>query len=324
MINRDRPENINRCVFGIGETIYDIIFKDGKPVTGHPGGSTYNCMISLGRCGVKGAFIGETGKDLVGDLIVKFLEDNNLSGKYVNQFDGGKSALALAFLNEKNDAVYNFYKDYPNQRLQLEPPIITKEDVLVFGSFFALNKAVRPIVKKIVEQAKQAGAIIYYDPNYRATHIENRDELIGILIENYKLATIIRASDEDFGHIYPDQDLDEVYEEIAQYCPNLICTANKNEVSVFTKAFKLQIPVPQLNPISTVGAGDSFNAGFVYALINNNIKPDEIPDLPAGIWTELIETAIQFSSEVCLSYENFVSNEFARNLSSLIHVKKNP
>ena len=112
----------NRKVYGIGETVYDIIFKDGKPITGHPGGSTFNCMISLGRCGVDVAFISETGNDMVGDLIIQFLEDNNLSGKYVNQFDDGKSALALVFLDENSDAVYNFYKNYPSQRLELELP----------------------------------------------------------------------------------------------------------------------------------------------------------------------------------------------------------
>ena len=70
---------------------------------------------------------------------MKFLEDNNLSGQYVNQFEGGKSALSLAFLNENNDAVYDFYKDYPRQRLELELPVLNKDDILVFGSFFALR-----------------------------------------------------------------------------------------------------------------------------------------------------------------------------------------
>jgi len=308
--------NSDRCVYGIGETIYDIIFKDGKPVTGHPGGSTFNCMISLGRCGINGAFISETGKDQIGDLIIKFLENNNLSGKYVNQFDGGKSALALAFLNDNNDAVYNFYKDYPNQRLQLEPPIINELDILVFGSFFALNNKVRPLVKKIVEQANRSGAIIYYDPNYRASHVSNRDELMSTLIENYKLSTIVRASDEDFINIYPNMNMDEVYEEISQYCPNLICTASKSNVSVYTRNFKLQIPVPQIKPISTVGAGDSFNAGFVYALMNNNISFKDIPNLSKDNWTNMVNTAILFSTEVCLSYENFVSKEFVDSIKA--------
>ncbi|MDF1550102.1 MAG: PfkB family carbohydrate kinase [Bacteroidales bacterium] len=307
--------NTQRKVYGIGETIYDIIFKNGKPVTGHPGGSTFNCMISLGRCGVNGAFISETGRDQIGNVIVKFLQENNLSGRYVNQFKGGKSALALAFLDENNDAVYDFYKDYPNQRLEIELPVFNKNDILVFGSFFALNQAVRPIVKRLIEQANSAGAIIYYDPNYRSTHLPNRDDLITTLIENFKLSTIIRGSDEDFGHIYPGMALDVVYGEISQHCPNLICTANKSSVGIFTKHFKTQYPVPEIEPLSTIGAGDSFNAGFVYALIKNKVGIDDIPNLSEEIWADMVNTAITFSSEVCMSYENYVSWEFAKELS---------
>lgn len=305
----------NRKVYGIGETVYDIIFKDGKPVTGHPGGSTFNCMISLGRCGVDSAFISETGNDKVGDLIIKFLEANNLSSKYVNQFEDGKSALSLAFLDENNDAVYNFYKDYPKQRLELELPKLEKDDILVYGSFFALNEKVRKVVKHLLEQAYKAQAILYYDPNYRSTHLANRENLIPTLEENFRLSTIIRASDEDFGHIYPGLSIDEVYEEVASFCPNLICTANKNDVSVFAENFKSQHKVPKISPVSTVGAGDSFNAGFVYALIANKIGYDDlINNLTKETWMKLVDMAISFSSEVCMNYENYVSFDFAKKL----------
>ncbi len=305
----------NRKVYGIGETVYDIIFKDGKPVTGHPGGSTFNCMISLGRCGIEGAFISETGNDKIGDLIVKFLEDNNLSGKYVNQFNDGKSALALAFLDKNNDAVYNFYKDYPKQRLELELPKLKKDDILVFGSFFALNNKVRAVVKQLVEQAYEAQAIIYYDPNYRSTHLPNRELLIPTLIENFQLSTIVRGSDEDFEHIYPNLSLDEVYAEISKHCPNLICTANKDGVSLITPRFENLYEVPKITPISTVGAGDNFNAGFVYALIANEIGYDAMANLDENTWKKLIDTAISFSSEVCMNYENYISTAFAEKLS---------
>ena len=40
-----------RKVIGIGETVFDIIFKNGQPISGRPGGSVFNAMISLGRMG---------------------------------------------------------------------------------------------------------------------------------------------------------------------------------------------------------------------------------------------------------------------------------
>lgn len=308
-------EKLDRIIYGIGETIYDIIFKDGKPVTAHPGGSTYNCMVSLGRCGLRGKFISETGKDIVGDMIIRFLEENGIDANYVNQFEGGKTALALAFLDENNDAVYQFYKDYPSQRLQVEPPEIGNRDILVYGSFFALNQAVRPMVKPIVEQAKKAGALVYYDPNYRATHVPNRDVLLKVLIENYSLSTLVRASDEDLKNIYPTLDLEEIYHEIASYCSHLLVTSGNGPVRVFSGNKRIEIPVPQIEPVSTVGAGDSFNAGFIYALIENNLQAADITNLTTDQWIKLVKRASQFSAEVCVRYENFVPSDFLLKIS---------
>jgi fructokinase len=80
------------------------------------------------------------------------------------------------------------------------------------------------------------------------------------------------------------------------------------------KKNKNKIPVPQIKPLSTVGAGDSFNAGFVYALLKNEVMLKDISGLSEQTWTKMVETAIQFSSEVCLRYENFVSTDFANTL----------
>ena len=98
-------------VIGIGETVFDILFKNNVPVNAVPGGSVYNCIISLGRCGVQAEFISEVGDDRIGNIILGHLRDNNVGSSAVCCFSGGKSPLALAFLNDNNDAEYLFYKD---------------------------------------------------------------------------------------------------------------------------------------------------------------------------------------------------------------------
>ena len=100
-----------RKIIGIGETVLDIIFKDGKPIEAVPGGSTFNAITSLGRCGVSVFFISEAGDDRVGRYILSFLKDNGVDTGNVNMSNGFKSSLSLAFLNKHNDAEYIFYKD---------------------------------------------------------------------------------------------------------------------------------------------------------------------------------------------------------------------
>ena len=123
-----------RKVIGIGETVLDIIFKDDQPMAAVPGGSTFNCMISLGRCGVKASFISETGNDRVGQRIIRFLEQNGIDASSVAVYPDSKSPLSLAFLNEHNDAEYIFYKDHPTDRLDFNYPEVNKDDIVVFGS----------------------------------------------------------------------------------------------------------------------------------------------------------------------------------------------
>ena len=113
-------------VIGIGETVFDILFKNGQPVKAVPGGSVYNSIISLGRVGAEAAFISEVGDDRIGEIILSHLRDSGVDASSVCCFSGGKSPLALAFLNERNDAEYLFYKDYPNNRLEVDFPKIEK------------------------------------------------------------------------------------------------------------------------------------------------------------------------------------------------------
>ena len=170
-----------RKVIGIGETIMDIIFKDGKPTAAVPGGSVFNGIISLGRLGVPVSLISETGNDRVGDLIIDFLENNGVEHKGVIQYQNGRSAISLAWLNEKNDAEYMFYKDYPSARLEVSWPEINSDDIVMMGSYFVLNPVLRPKVKDFLDYAREHGALIYYDFNFRSSH---KHEAIKIYAES--------------------------------------------------------------------------------------------------------------------------------------------
>lgn len=302
-----------RRVFGIGETVLDIIFEGDQPVTAKPGGSAFNALISLGRMGVDASFISEVGNDKVGNIVKNFLASNGVDNSLVNQFKDGKSAISLAFLNENNDAEYEFYKDYPNQRLEVDLPELKEDDIVLFGSFFGLNPQVRHVVKGLLDRAVAANAIIYYDPNFRATHLGSVDSLMSVLEENFSYATFVRGSDEDFENIFGTKSFTEVYQKMKPMCSQLIITQNAAGVQIESDAFEGHFDAKKITPISTIGAGDNFNAGFIYALIRDNIRFNDIATLTGEQWRQLIATAVDFSSEVCCSYENYVSLDFVKN-----------
>ncbi len=175
-----------RKIYSIGETVYDIIFKNGKPVTAKAGGSMLNSTVSMGRMKLPAYFISEYAFDNIGDVINFFLSSCNVNTQYVYRYRDGKTSIAIAFLNENNDAQYSFYKHLPEERLLMNFPKPDADDIILFGSFYALNKEVRDQVKKFVESGKDAGAIIIYDPNFRKAHLHELAETHACYYRKFK------------------------------------------------------------------------------------------------------------------------------------------
>jgi len=283
-------------------------------MTAKPGGSSFNAAITLGRLGAPVTFISEMGNDLVGDMIQAFLEENGVDSSFVSRYEEGQSAIALAFLNQKSDAEYQFYKDYPHQRLDIEFPEFNPEDLLMFGSFYALNPGIRPRLKLLLEKARSAGATIIYDPNFRNSHMDERDELLEVILENMEYANLVRASDEDLINIFGVDNPGDAWERMESRCSALIYTANAHGVHLITDRFQMRLEVEEIEPVSTIGAGDTFNAGLLYGISRMEHSPDEIEKLGKEEWKALIQRAISFSREVCLSYENYLPLSFAKEI----------
>ena len=302
-----------RKVIGIGETILDILFKDEQPTAAVPGGSVFNGIISLGRMGVNVCFISETGNDKVGNIIKNFMEESHVSTEYISVFPDCKSPVSLAFLNNKSDAEYIFYKDYPKQRLDVTFPPIAEDDIVIFGSYFALNPVLRNKVVEFLDYARERKAIIYYDPNFRDTHKDEALKLTPIIIENLEYADIVRGSDQDFANMYNGlTDVDQIYKNKIQfYCPNFLCTNGAGNISLRTNSISKEYEVKQLDAVSTVGAGDNFNAGVIYGLLKRDIRYRDLNNIREQDWDEIIGYGKDFSANVCMSLYNSVSKEFA-------------
>ena len=305
-----------RKIYGIGETVLDIIFKNGQPQAAKAGGSVLNSAVSMGRMGLPVSFISEYGQDDVGSLIDSFLRSNGVDSSFVHHFTDGNTALALAFLNDKNDANYTFYKNFPADRLNIEFPDIKKDDIVQCGSFYAIWSEIREKFKKFIRSANDNGGLILYDPNFRKTHLNEIDALKPLIIENMKMVSLLRGSDEDFHNIFGAANADEAWAVVKDYCSCLVYTQNVDGVYVRTPAFSGKFPVEKIKPVSTIGAGDNFNAGMLTSIYKSNIQRDQLEKLGEKQWSEIIGTAVSFATHVCMSYENYISEEFATEMKN--------
>lgn len=307
-----------RKIFGIGETILDIIFQNNQPYKAVPGGSVFNGLITLGRMGLPVTFISELGNDRVGDIIRDFMQDSHLTTEFVDCFPNGKSPLSLAFLDEDKNAHYIFYKDYPAQRLEVPLPAIEPDDIFIFGSYYSLNPALRPRMVEFLQYARKRKAILYYDPNFRKAHAHEAILLKPTVLENLEFADIVRGSDEDFQNLFGKTDTREVYQDhVKLYCDRLLSTRGANGVDLCTRQFTCHFDAPRIHSVSTIGAGDNFNAGILYGLLKYDIRRDDLPDIDMETWGKIVRHGMDLAAEVCQSYDNYVSKEFAAQYVSL-------
>ncbi len=305
---------LSQKIYAIGEIVYDIILKNGKPISSNPGGAMLNTAVSLGRLGLPISLISELGQDSIGQGIIQFLKNNNVETGSIYRYNEGNTALALAFLDKNKNASYNFYKSYPARRLDGKLPIVGKNDIVLFGSFFALSPEVREPLMKFLHQASRNNALIIYDPNIRKSSNISNSKAHEFLAENIAIADIVRASDEDLLNLDSSANSPEKAFQFIQQkaCNNLIYTQSNHKVDFISTDFSFSNPIPKIKVVSTIGAGDNFNAGLIYGLYNKGINKSNLHKTNAETWKEIIKTSISFGSHACTQIENYISEGFAQ------------
>jgi len=300
-------------IFTIGETTYDILFRDGQPVSACSGGSAYNSAISLGRCGLPISLISTFGYDPIGNLSLEFLEKNGVKCDLIKRFDG-RSRIALAFFDRENNADYSFYP--ASSDVFPEYPSLQKGDILLVGSSFALRDNGRESLLGFLEQAKNKGCITIYDPNARQC-MTDKPELLQKIIRNMSLATIIKGSDQDFRNIFGIPDENSAYSKIRESGDKiLIYTRGAGGAELFTPDLHLEVSARKTNVISTIGAGDNFSAGIVFGLFKKLTNNLTLSNLSLADWEEIMNFGTLFASEVCASSQNYLPVEFGEKLIS--------
>jgi len=304
-----------RKIYCFGEAVYDIIFKDEKPVEAKPGGAMVNVAVTLGRLGLPVHFIGDFANDRVGNIIKNFLNENNVNTTHITMYSNAKSRIALAFLDEKNNADYSFYKIRVDDTLLLDFPVLQPDDILLFGSYYAIKPEIRQMVTTFLRHARENSSIIIYDPNFRQAHLKMLNQLKPFIEENISFANITKGSDEDFMNIFRANHISETFDTVKKIgCRSLIYTKNRYGVDLQTDKYNNHFNAIGIKPLSTVGAGDTFTAGMAYWLFSNNIMLNDLKNLTLEQYEMMITTAIEFATNVCKSYDNYISKDFVSRL----------
>lgn len=302
-------------VYTIGETVLDIIIKTFDDIVIRPGGSMLNSSISLGRLGVNVSHISSISTDKSSDKIVQFLHDNGVDSKYINRSINSKTSLALAYLNNNNDAEYTFYKDKNNNVDILKFPTVLKGDIIHYGSFFSINKDVHIALNAFLSKINNNHCIKLYDPNFRKPHLPQLSQLMPMIENNFKNADIVKASDEDFENIYGIKNGEDAWNLMKSFGVSILFyTKGKNGSEFFSNKGIFSKESKQIVVKSTIGAGDTYSASIIYFLNSLHIDITNLHEISIEKWHDCVDMAHEFSAHTCQSLDNYLSKEFCRNI----------
>jgi fructokinase len=232
---------------------------------------------------------------------------------YLQKYNEGQTALAMAFLDENKNAKYEFYKSYPEKRMQQNIPEFQSGDYLLFGSFYSLTPEVRHYLSSVLEKATEAGCLIIYDPNFRKANKNKLTDVLPMLYSNLTHAHIVRGSDEDFQALFDLNSAQKVFAKLSDVLNILIYTQSSESVELISSTIYRKMNVKPIQPISTIGAGDTFNAGLCYWLYTHQKNPFNLQQMSSEECSECIETANNFAASVCMSLENYLPMEVANS-----------
>lgn len=303
--------------YTFGESLLDIIVDAGGQTKTVAGGSQLNVAANLAIVGHKVQLISYIGEDYPGKMISDFAEKSGIGTDFLQKDAKHQTAIAFAALTEKGQASYSFYKDYPETLFEgMVLPEMNADSCFSFGSMAALEDQWQPALEHLLKAAKNAGSLIFYDPNIRSKLKEKTAE--NRLLRNMQAATIIRGSDEDFFTIFETADPAIIAEKAGLHDKQLLLiTQGAGDVITYFKKEKAFYPLLPIKPVSTIGAGDAFNSGILSFAEAMQLKAKKMDLLVDEIISVIVAVGVSFAADACKNTGNTISIEMAERLSSV-------
>lgn len=255
-------KNTAPYAFIVGETLIDSVHHSDGTVTDHPGGSPANVALTLGRLGRTAELLTWFGQDTGGKMIEQWLAASNVR-LGLGSNEAPATSVAQATLAADGSAQYEFQLD---PRIPTGAVIPAGAVVAHTGSIASVLAPGGPHVLSLLESAK-ATATITYDPNARPSLMGDPEQARGIIESYVRLCDVVKVSDEDLAWLYPDQDPRAVAQEWLAWGPALVVVTLGEAGSLgYTAAGVVETPVPRVDVVDTVGAGDSYMGALIHGL----------------------------------------------------------
>ncbi|KAG9152591.1 hypothetical protein Leryth_021924 [Lithospermum erythrorhizon] len=250
-----------------------------------PGGAPANVAIAVTRLGGDSAFVGKLGDDEFGHMLAGILKENGVCGDGICFDKGARTALAFVTLRADGEREFMFYRN-PSADMLLTPEelnldLIRSAKVFHYGSISLIVEPCRSAHLKAMEVAKDAGALLSYDPNLRLPLWPSAEEAKEQIMSIWEKADVIKVSDVELEFLTGSDKIDDET-AMTLWHPNLkllLVTLGEKGCRYYTKNFRGAVDAFHVKTVDTTGAGDSFVGALLCKIVDDQAILEEEPRL---------------------------------------------
>lgn len=248
-------------VLSFGEIIWDV-YPDEK----HLGGAPLNFAAHFAKQGGEAYVLSALGDDELGNEALNKLSLWKVNAEYVSVLSGKDTGKCLVTLDKQGVPTYNIVRDSAYDYINCSS-VSDEFDALYFGTLALRNEYNRREISELIKS--HSFKEIFVDVNLREPFI-SRESLM-LCMEN---ATVLKISDEELSDVSKilfnnEYGYKNIVTEISKTFQNIkfiIITLGEKGSYAYDIHNKTSFScaAERVTVASTVGAGDSFSAVFLY------------------------------------------------------------
>jgi len=271
----------------LGELLIDFTQSGTSPAgmrlfEQNPGGAVANVACVLSGFGKHTGFAGKVGADMHGDYLRSVLEEKGVDTRGLISDPDVFTTLAFVSLSDSGERSFSFARkpgaDTCLCQGEIDMNMLQNCKIFHFGSLSLTDQPVRGATLTAVSAAKDAGAIISYDPNYRASLWPNSETAITQMRSPLEHVDLIKISDEETVLLTGYEDPAAAAAALLdQGIGCVVVTLGANGAYAANCNGSVQLSPPTITALDTTGAGDAFWGAFLYRLLEADAKPSDLP-----------------------------------------------
>ena len=240
----------------------------------NPGGAPANVAVAAAQMGKRAAFIGKVGEDAFGRFLRETLASRGVDVSGLVSTDAYPTTLAFVHLDVSGERSFSFYRK-PSADVMLEsddvdPELLSQTKLFHFGSVSMTADPSRTATLASVRAARNAGAIITYDPNLRLSLWHSQEEAKEVILGAMQYADVLKVSDEELTFLTGETSIEAGVEALRRYhqCAIVLVTRGAEGCYYSARCGSGSVPSYAVHAIDTTGAGDAFVGAFVSELLD--------------------------------------------------------